>query len=49
MVSSLALGSGYQITALGVTWDFFFSLLQSEPNDEGIKKNDFPFVSWKSP
>lgn len=48
MVSSLALGSGYQITALGVTWDFFSPLL-SEPNDEGIKKNDFPFVSWKSP
>lgn len=24
VASSLCLGSGYQITALGVTWDFFF-------------------------
>lgn len=48
MVSSLALGSGYQITALCVTWNFF-SLLLPEPNDEGIKKNDFPLVVSKSP
>lgn len=26
----------------------FFSFFLSEPNDEGIKKNDFPFVIWKS-